>query len=74
MRYDTEVSNGDFVAWVVDATHGDLFGHIVGGSPSSKVSYIIPAYLIVDDLKSRFDGEWKHAGVPEEWKLRRLCK
>jgi len=80
---DREIPNGDCGAWVVDASNGDLFGHIVGGSPSSGVSYIIPAYLIIKDLEERFDGEWKPAGVvpgpvvpgalatPGESKLRR---
>ncbi|KAH8777933.1 hypothetical protein F5882DRAFT_463990 [Hyaloscypha sp. PMI_1271] len=66
VRYGTEVSNGDCGAWVVDASNGDLFGHIVGGSPGSGVFYIIPAYLIIDDLVDRFDGEWKPAGVVPE--------
>jgi hypothetical protein len=59
VRHDTEIFNGDCGAWVVDASNGDLFGHIVGGSPSLEVSYIIPAHLILDDLKERFDGDWK---------------
>lgn len=38
----------------------------MGGSPSLEVSYTIPAYFIVDDLKDRFDGDWKPAGVVPE--------
>jgi hypothetical protein len=68
VRHDTEVVNGDCGAWVIDASNGNLFGHIVGGSPRLKVSYIIPAHFIFDDLKVRFDGEWKPADVA---KLRR---
>lgn len=68
VRHDTEVINGDCGAWVVDALNGDLFGHIVGGSPGLKVSYIIPAHFIFEDLKDRFDGEW---GPVSESKLRR---
>jgi hypothetical protein len=66
VRHGTEVCNGDCGAWVVDASSGDLFGHIVGGSPSLEVSYIIPAHFIFDDLKDRFDGEWKPASVVPE--------
>jgi hypothetical protein len=66
VRHDTEVVNGDCGAWVIDASNGNLFGHIVGGSPSLKVSYIIPAHFIFDDLKARFDGEWKPANVVPE--------
>jgi hypothetical protein len=68
VRHNTEVVNGDCGAWVIDASNGNLFGHIVGGSPRLKVSYIVPAHFIFDDLKVRFDGEWKPADVA---KLRR---
>jgi hypothetical protein len=68
VRHGTEVFNGDCGAWVVDALNGDLFGHVVGGSPSLGVSYIVPAHFMFDDLKDRFDGEWKPAG---ESKFRR---
>ncbi|KAE9362690.1 hypothetical protein N431DRAFT_358279 [Stipitochalara longipes BDJ] len=66
-----EVFNGDCGAWVIDASNGNLFGHIVGGSPGLQTSYIIPARSIIDDLKDRFGGEWKPAGVIPEPVVRR---
>ncbi|KAF2804179.1 uncharacterized protein BDZ99DRAFT_348118, partial [Mytilinidion resinicola] len=42
------VANGDCGSWVMNADSGDLYGHIVAGSPESGVAYIIPAYQVFD--------------------------
>ena len=36
---------------------GQLFGHIVAGDPMLGLAFIIPAYKIFDDIKSRFGEE-----------------
>jgi hypothetical protein len=62
----TEVFNGDCGAWILNASNGDLSGHVVGGSPNLKIVYIVPAHLILDDLKERYGGEWKPASIIPE--------
>jgi hypothetical protein len=59
VRHNGELVSGDCGAWVVDAAgNGELFGHIVGGSPDLGVAYIIPACYVFDDLQERFAGDW----------------
>jgi peptide-N4-(N-acetyl-beta-glucosaminyl)asparagine amidase len=53
------LEEGDCGSLVVDASTGDIYGHIVAGSPESGVAYIIPAYHIYDHLKQNFDPELK---------------
>ena len=50
------IEPGDSGAWVVDSA-GQLFGHIVAGDPMLGLAFIIPAYKIFDDIKSRFGEE-----------------
>lgn len=44
---------GDCGTWVVDATNGDLFGHIVLGSPGRGAALLIPFSDIFNDILSR---------------------
>lgn len=44
---------GDCGSWIIDATNGDLYGHIVAGHPGSDVVYVIPACRIFDDIAQR---------------------
>lgn len=44
---------GDCGTWVVDAMNGDLFGHVVLGSPGSGAALLIPFSDIFDDILSR---------------------
>ena len=53
------LEEGDCGSLVVDASTGDIYGHIVAGSPESGAAYIIPAYHIYDHLKRNFDRELK---------------
>ena len=50
------VDPGDSGAWVVDSA-GQLYGHIVAGDPMLGLAFIIPAYRIFEDIKSRFGEE-----------------
>ena len=45
---------GDCGSLVVNATTGDIYGHIVSGDPSSGLAFIIPAYKIFDDIEKKF--------------------
>lgn len=45
---------GDSGTWVVDAKNGDVYGHIVAGSPGTGVAYVIPGYQIHDDIAKQF--------------------
>jgi hypothetical protein len=51
VRLAGHLSKGDCGSWVVDAENGDVYGHIVAGSPESGVAYIVPAYHVYEDLK-----------------------
>lgn len=44
---------GDCGTWVVDAMNGDLFGHVVLGSPGSGAALLVPFSDIFDDILSR---------------------
>jgi hypothetical protein len=54
VRLTGNLENGDCGSWVVDAKSGDLLGHIIAGSPKSGVAYIVPAYQVLEDSKTRF--------------------
>jgi hypothetical protein len=54
VRLEGNLSSGDCGSWIIDAENGELFGHIVAGSPKSGVGYIIPAYVIIEDAKMTF--------------------
>lgn len=47
------LQKGDCGTWVVDATNGDLFGHVVLGSPGRGAALLIPFSDIFDDILSR---------------------
>lgn len=47
------LQKGDCGTWVVDATNGDLFGHVVLGSPGRSAALLIPFSDIFDDILSR---------------------
>lgn len=51
------IQRGDCGTWVVDATNGNLFGHIVLGSPDGGAALLVPFSDIFDDILSRV-GEW----------------
>lgn len=47
------LDKGDCGAWVVDAANGDLFGHVVLGSPNSGSALLAPFADIFHDIVSR---------------------
>lgn len=44
---------GDCGAWVVNATTGLIYGHIVAGDPVTGIAYIIPAHKVFTDIERR---------------------
>ncbi|CZR59773.1 uncharacterized protein PAC_09667 [Phialocephala subalpina] len=56
-RFDGKLADGDCGSWVIDAVTGNLFGHIVAGSPDSGVAYIVPAFRVFEDARTRFGLE-----------------
>ncbi|PQE16248.1 hypothetical protein CJF32_00010754 [Rutstroemia sp. NJR-2017a WRK4] len=59
VRLDGRLYDGDCGSWVVEARSGDLLGHIVSGCPESGVAYIVPAYLVLEDVMTRCGLELK---------------
>jgi hypothetical protein len=59
VRLDGRLYGGDCGSWVVEARSGDLLGHIVSGCPETGVAYVVPAYLVLEDAKTRFGLELK---------------
>jgi len=53
VRLERDTMPGDCGSWVVDATTGEIYGHIVAGDPMSSLAFIIPAYKVFDDIKKR---------------------
>ncbi|OAA73484.1 peptidase (PNG1) [Cordyceps fumosorosea ARSEF 2679] len=53
VQLDYPLEIGDCGSWVIHANTGDLFGHIVAGSPETGAALIIPAQLTFDDIENR---------------------
>ncbi|MCJ1391229.1 peptide-N4-(N-acetyl-beta- glucosaminyl)asparagine amidase [Xylographa bjoerkii] len=51
LRLDGSLESGDCGSWVLDASSGDLYGHIIAGSPKSGLAYVVPALHIFDDIQ-----------------------
>ncbi|KAJ0115761.1 hypothetical protein J7T55_010584 [Diaporthe amygdali] len=50
VNLDGPLYRGDCGTWVIDATDGDLFGHIVIGSPGDRTALLTPFADIFDDI------------------------
>jgi hypothetical protein len=55
VRLFGSLENGDCGSWVVSRESGDVYGHIVAGSPESGVAYVVPAHQVYADVKARFN-------------------
>ncbi|KAH6854992.1 hypothetical protein B0I37DRAFT_301017 [Chaetomium sp. MPI-CAGE-AT-0009] len=51
--FDSPLQVGDCGSWVVDAQTGDLYGHIVAGSPGDGRAIVIPFDSIFEDIERR---------------------
>lgn len=59
---DSPLEHGDCGSWIIDAITGDLFGHIIAGSPETGAAMIIPALSTFNDLEDRTQ---KHPKLPK---------
>lgn len=50
---DGPVQDGDCGSWVIDAESGDLFGHVVAGSPGAGAAMVMPAASVFRDIARR---------------------
>jgi peptide-N4-(N-acetyl-beta-glucosaminyl)asparagine amidase len=51
VELEGKVSKGDCGAWVVDHKSGGLYGHIIAGSPDSRMVYIVPVEEVLADVE-----------------------
>ena len=51
VRLDREILAGDSGSWVIDASTGELCGHIVASDPLTGLGYVVPAHKVFDDIK-----------------------
>jgi hypothetical protein len=59
------LTKGDGGSWVVDGQNHELFGHIISGSPTSGVAYIVPTYQLIEDAKSTYGVDLELCAVSE---------
>ncbi|KAF5228969.1 hypothetical protein FANTH_14367 [Fusarium anthophilum] len=50
---DSRLEAGDCGSWIIDAESGNLYGHIVAGSPDSGAAIVIPFSRIFEDIEAR---------------------
>ncbi|KAE9365861.1 hypothetical protein N431DRAFT_418721 [Stipitochalara longipes BDJ] len=52
VQLDKAIDKGDSGTSVVDAASGDLYGHIVAGTPGGQVAYIMPASRVFGEIEN----------------------
>jgi peptide-N4-(N-acetyl-beta-glucosaminyl)asparagine amidase len=57
VRLNGRLAKGDCGSWVSDSRTGELYGHIVAGSPDTGVAYVIPANQVFKDIRRRLGGD-----------------
>ncbi|KAF5665413.1 PNG1 with de-n-glycosylation function (n-glycanase) [Fusarium circinatum] len=50
---DSRLEAGDCGSWIIDAESGNLYGHIVAGSPDSGAAIVIPFSRVFEDIEAR---------------------
>ncbi|KAK3178095.1 hypothetical protein OEA41_000228 [Lepraria neglecta] len=55
------LEKGDCGSWVIDATNGSIYAHIIAGSRGSGFTYAVPLWQISNDIHRQFEGNWKLA-------------
>ena len=66
VRLQASLARGDSGSAVVDEVTGDLYGHIVRGTPDSGTAYIIPATKVFEDLGHKTQSPIQLAGPANE--------
>jgi hypothetical protein len=54
VKLSGNLMEGDCGSWVIDEQNHELFGHIISGSPTSGVAYVVPTYQLIEDAKSTY--------------------
>jgi hypothetical protein len=57
VRFDGPLAKGDCGSLVIDANNGQIYGHIIAGSPQSGVAYIIPAFQVYERIQQHFNTD-----------------
>lgn len=52
-RFEAPLEEGDSGAWVVHQLWGDVFGHIVAGSPQIGMAVVVPFSAVFSDIEAR---------------------
>ncbi|KAM0241627.1 hypothetical protein ACHAPO_001318 [Fusarium lateritium] len=50
---DSRLEAGDCGSWIIDAESGNLYGHIVAGSPDSGAAIVIPFARVFEEIEAR---------------------
>ncbi|CEI41378.1 Protein PNG1 [Fusarium venenatum] len=50
---DSRLEAGDCGSWIIDVESGNLYGHIVAGSPDSGAAIVIPFARVFEDIETR---------------------
>uniref|UniRef100_A0A0D2XXM2 Uncharacterized protein n=1 Tax=Fusarium oxysporum (strain Fo5176) TaxID=660025 RepID=A0A0D2XXM2_FUSOF len=50
---DSRLEAGDCGSWIIDAESGNLYGHIVAGSPDSGAAIVMPFARVFEDIEAR---------------------
>lgn len=51
-RFEAPLEEGDSGSWVVHKLWGDLFGHIVAGSPQKGMAVVVPFSAVFSDIEA----------------------
>ncbi|KAH8734454.1 hypothetical protein BGZ61DRAFT_411806 [Ilyonectria robusta] len=54
---ESQLEAGDCGSWIIDAESGDLYGHIVAGSPDSGAAIVIPFARVFEDIELRVNQQ-----------------
>jgi hypothetical protein len=77
VRLNGRLAKGDCGSWVFDSKTGELYGHIVAGSPDTGIAYVIPANQVFKDIRNRLGGDVElvtgDASVSSNWKSEDLA-
>jgi len=55
VSFELPLEVGDCGAWVIDAETGELYGHIIAGSPTVGTAIIVPFQAVFADIECRLE-------------------
>jgi len=57
VKFEGNLVGGDCGSWILDAESGNLYGHIIAGSPNTGTAFVMPAYQVLQKLKTSESAE-----------------